>query len=101
MFDLYAGFAGRIIGTTDRIECEIRQRTRSPTKQAFRSPHDSNPCGQQGKSPAAVRLVPARRMGLGADIPVAILGDAANAEPTVGIEATLRFDREFKGTQPV
>ena len=40
-------------------------------------------------------------MGLGADILVAILGDAANAEPTVGIEATLRFDREFKGTQPV
>ena len=40
--------------------------------------------------------------GLGADIPAAILGNSAKAEPAVSIEATLRLrSQEFKGTQPV
>jgi len=41
------------------------------------------------------------KMGFGADIPIAILGDAANAEPAVSVEATLRLRSGVKGTQPV
>jgi hypothetical protein len=40
-------------------------------------------------------------MRLGAGIPVGILGDAANAESAVSIEATLRLRSGVKGTQPV